>query len=205
MLASDDAWYNDIGVLARRPDEFWPTGEHTAEERLNALVRLVAYTSLGVFLYRTQAKFVAFGLGAVLLLSMVHMRDRRQPRADGGAGKPVWRKAQSGPRGKAPACTLSTPNNPFANMLVSDLATNPGRPPACKYDDQADLIEKNFNQGLVRNMYDVYDRENSRRQFMTMPVTTASADTIAFAQFCYGNAGRSTCKEDPKRCTGAFP
>lgn len=102
-------------------------------------------------------------------------------------------------------CTKSTPDNPFGNMLLSDLATNPGRAPACKYDDQKDLVRSNFNIGLVRNAYDVYEKENSQRQWMTMPVTTSAPDTIAFAQFCYGNAGRPTCKEDPSRCTGAFP
>lgn len=102
-------------------------------------------------------------------------------------------------------CTLSTPDNPFANMLLSDLADRPGRAPACKYDDQADLIRQNFNRGLVRNAYDVYEKENSQRQWMTMPVTTSTPDTVAFAHFCYGNAGRKTCKEDPSKCTGAFP
>ena len=97
---------------------------------------------------------------------------------------------------------MSTPDNPFANMLVSDLATNPGRPRACAYDQHANLIEKHFNQGLVRNLYDVYDKENSQRQFMTMPVTTAAADVSAFARYCYGGLGRKTCKEDTAKCTG---
>jgi hypothetical protein len=204
-MQSDDAWYDDLGVLARRPDEFWPAQRHSPEERLNALVRLVAYVSAAVFLYRTQAKFVAFGFAAVAALSLAHWRrGREEPpppsRAGGRARAQVGKKPVAGP-----PCTLSTPDNPFANMLVSDLATNPGRPAACKYEDQADLVEENFNMGTVRNMYDVYDRENGRRQFVTMPVTTASADTLAFARFCYGNQGRSTCKEDPARCTGAFP
>ena len=102
-------------------------------------------------------------------------------------------------------CTKSTPDNPFANVLLSDLADDPARPPACKFDAHSDLIEKNFNMGLVRNEYDVFDKESGMRQFMTMPVTTATADTVAFAHYCYGNAGRPTCKEDPSRCTGAFP
>lgn len=99
-------------------------------------------------------------------------------------------------------CKLSTPNNPFANMLLSDLATDPGRPRACAYDKHADLIKKNFNRGLVRNLYDVYDKENSQRQFMTMPVTTSAADVSAFARYCYGGLGRKTCKEDTTKCTG---
>jgi hypothetical protein len=223
MLDSDAVWYRDLGVLSRRPAEFWPSRDHSPEERLNSLVRLVAYASLAVFLYRRNYKYVAFGMAAVTALSLVHARGggRRRARGGGARGGDAALTALDGGGGarrgavgnlkarsvqrRRRACTLSTPDNPFANMLVSDLATNPGRPPACKYDDHADLIAKNFNRGLVRNAYDIYDKENSQRQFMTMPVTTSAPDTVAFAQFCYGNAGRSTCKEDPTRCTGALP
>lgn len=99
-------------------------------------------------------------------------------------------------------CQLSTPENPFANMLLSDLATRPDRPKACPYDQHAHLIERNFNLGLVRNVYDVYDKENSQRQFMTMPVTTSAPDVAAFARYCYGGYGKKTCKEDTSKCTG---
>jgi hypothetical protein len=224
LLESDLAWYQDLGVLPRRPNEFWPTRDHSAEERLNALVRLVAYASAASFMYRVQFKFVAFGMAAILVLSVVHARGHARwqgfaPSIAGGRGAcrgPAECRVATGgaasSRGGSrsaqrlpSACTRSTRDNPFANMLLSDLARNPGRPPACKYDEHASLIRKNFNAGLVRNAFDIYEKENSQRQFMTMPVTTAAPDTVAFAQFCYGNAGRPTCKEDPSRCTGSFP
>ena len=75
------------------------------------------------------------------------------------------------------------------------------RAPACDYDDMRADISKNFNEGLYRNITDVYDRENSQRQFMTNPVTTNIPDTVAFAQFAYGSEARG-CKELPSQCTG---
>lgn len=207
---SDTAWYNDVAVLSRRPDEFWPAPSQTDDERLNALVRLVAYVTLAVLLFRYDLKFLSFGVAAVVALSLVHhwgagasctmRRLQRCPRPAIGSAASSGDEAK--PRAPAQACTLSTPTNPFANRLVGDVAT---RPPACKYDAQKNLIETNFNRGLVRNMYDIYDKENSQRQFITMPVTTSAPDTIAFAQFAYGTAGRATCKENPVKCTGAFP
>lgn len=214
---SDTAWYRDPTVLARRPDEFWPRRTQPDDERLNSLVRLLAYVSVAVYMYRRDLKFLSFGVGAVAFLSLVH----RFGGAPGGARRPLGRGSSSGaasckpcrpgsaaqppPGGPGPVCTKSTPNNPFANMLVGDLATNPGRPAACSYDDHKEEIEQNFNRGLVRNAYDVYDKENSQRQFMTMPVTTAAPNTTAFARFAYGTVGRTTCKEDPSRCTGRLP
>ena len=207
---SDTAWYNDVAVLARRPDEFWPAPSQTDDERLNSLVRLVAYVTLAVLLFRYDFKFLSFGVGSVAALSVVHRwgegsscsmrRLQRCPRPAVGSSS----ERQTAPQPRAPAlsCTRSTPDNPFANRLLGDPA---GRAPACKFADHQQDVERNFNRGLVRNMYDVYDKENSQRQFMTMPVTTSAPDTIAFAQFAYGRAGRATCKEDPSRCTGSLP
>lgn len=228
MLASDPAWFHDARVLFLRPTEFWPARDHTPEERLNSMVRFVLYACLATALYTRKPKYILFGVVAVTLLSVAYSTCTPSPRwrepwkgrrpgiaagvapGDGvsDTGATTSSSCQRAPFGAAPGqppCTMSTPNNPFANVLLTDLADNPARPPACKYDDQKDLIRDNFNRGLVRNVFDVYERENSQRQFVTMPVTTSTPDTVAFAQFCYGNMGRPTCKEDPSRCTGSRP
>ena len=79
-----------------------------------------------------------------------------------------------------------------------------GRAPACSYDTPgvAKEMRKNFNKGLFRNLDDVYEVENSQRQFYTMPVTTGAPDTIAFAEFLFGR--KKTCKEDPAMCEPRF-
>ncbi len=98
------------------------------------------------------------------------------------------------------SCTWSTPNNPFANPLPTDYADDPLRPPACAYDDMKRDIRKNFNRGLVRSSLDVFEKENSQRQYYTMPTTTTFPDTKAFANFL--GVTRKTCKEDTSLCTG---
>lgn len=224
MLRSDPVWYQDVRVLTRRLDEFWPSKDQSPEERVNSIVRLLAYCTLAVYLYKGQVKHLAFGAMAIGVVSLAYR---------GGGSKILWtsygggggkkrggtkrascrvarRHAVGGVRPKHSArattqCTRSTPSNPFANVLLTDLADNPGRAPACKYDEHQAEIRDNFNRGLVRNVYDIYEKENSQRQFMTMPVTTALPDTVAFANWCYGSAARPTCKEVPGKCTGAFP
>ena len=59
-------------------------------------------------------------------------------------------------------------------------------------------MEKNFNEGLFRNVEDWPNRENSQRQFFTMPTGGNPPDTRAFAEFLYGNA--KNCKADSKQC-----
>ena len=230
MLASDGPWFRDAGALVRRPLEFWPSRDQTPEERLNSLVRFLAYVSVAVYAYSRRPKWLLFGLGAATVVSLAYSvddhpatTDRRKHRpwlarmaapddaqrssttrrgsgGRGGAGSGGG--ASGGGRALGPArCTLSSPENPFANVLVGG---DPSRPPACKYDEHKHLIRRNFNAGLVRDAFDIYERQNNQRQWMTMPVTTSAPDTVAFANFCYGS-GRPTCKEDTTRCTGFYP
>lgn len=234
MLRSDPVWYQDVRVLTRRLDEFWPSSDQSPEERVNSIVRLLAYCTLAVYLYKGQVKHLAFGAVAIGVVSLAYRgggarvmtrvwarvggggNNKRRQGGTAGCGRRAAvhhqgrRHAVGGVRPKhaaraATQCTRSTPSNPFANVLLTDLADNPGRAPACKYDEHQAEIRDNFNRGLVRNVYDIYEKENSQRQFMTMPVTTALPDTVAFANWCYGSAARPTCKEVPGKCTGAFP
>lgn len=206
MLGSDAAWYEDVRVLWRRPAEFFPAAGHTDAERLNAFVRLIAYITATTALVTGRSEHVLAGIAVAAALSLSH-------RYGGGSNKkgrpePVaWNEQaffrnsspQRGDGGPPGGCTASSATNPFANRLVGDPAD---RPEACKYDTHAASVEKHFNAGLVRDVYDVYDKQNGRRQFMTMPVTGLVPDTLAFARYCYGSAGRRTCKEDTSKCTG---
>lgn len=210
----DSVWYEDARVLLRRPSEFWPAIDQTPDERLNSMVRLIAYCAIAIYAYRRNHRYLAFALGAITLLSLAHKgvagtATERRCGAPGtramGCAAPIAGMRRAHVQPKDTACTRSSPDNPFGNFLVGDYLSAPGRPPACKYDQHKQDIQHNFNRGLVRNAYDIYDKENSQRQFVTMPVTTSTADTIAFAQFAYGAMGKPTCKEDPSRCSGAFP
>lgn len=228
--ASDPVWYADVRILPRRPLEFFPSRDQSPEERVNSIVRLLAYVTTAMFVYRRRTGYLLFGLACIALVSLSFVNGRRCTRQPGGQGGQGGRRqhcsagsddagggADDEERRPAvfggvrvphttrtrPECVLSTPENPFANFLLTD---DPSRPPACKYDEQSALIRKNFNRGLVRNAYDVYEKENSQRQYVTNPVTTSIPDTVAFAHFCFGRAaGRQTCKEDPTQCTGALP
>lgn len=198
---SDPAWYDDVGVLYAKYDDFFPRPDHSDAERLNAFVRLMAYASLAAFLVRFDVKYLVIGtiVSAVATLafknSTMYMA-RPEPFANVRPSTVQKNKQR---------CTRSTPENPYSNMTIGTLISDPTRAPACSYDDPsvAADIRSNFNRGLYRNLEDVYEVENSQRQFYTMPVTTSAPDTIAFAEFLYGSRGK-TCKELPEKCEPAF-
>jgi hypothetical protein len=193
MANADPAWYTDVRVLPRRAADFFPAKGQSPEERLNTIVRLVAYVAIAIAAYRRATWPLFSGVGVIAALSAVHAFGVERFSGP-NRGAPV---RASRARGQ---CTRSTRANPFGNVLLTEYA-NADRAPACDYDDMHDDISKHFNEGLYRNITDVYDRENSQRQFMTNPVTTNIPDTVAFAQFAYGSEARG-CKESPSQCTG---
>ena len=218
--AQDEPWYRDVRTLWRRPLEFFPTRDQSHGERLNSMVRLTLYCSVALLVYSRRPRYLVLGVLIVVLASMAFAMRPTVPgrfipvgsspaatssgieEAMTSAG-PAWAAgpASADVRGEGgQACTWSTPENPFANPLPTDYADNPLRPPACNFDDMKRDVRRNFNRGLVRSSLDVYEKENSQRQYYTMPTTTTFPDTKAFANFL--GVTKQTCKENTAMCTG---
>lgn len=197
-----DAWYDDVRRLWSRPTTFFPTRWQTDGERLDAVVRLLAYCALAATAVSGNPRYLAVGLLGASAVSLAHRATRRATRDGGGRDVPGVPEAfEDDAPSKTTECTPPTWDNPFMNATVGSLMLDPARPPACPYDSVAPRIWKGFDDGLFKDVGDVYNADNSQRQFYTMPVTTAAPDTIAFANFCYGvGGGRKTCKEDPAAC-----
>lgn len=187
-MAGDKIWYEDVRVLVERWAEFFPNATQTPEERVNALVRLIVYATVAAYVYNRQTRTLVMGAGVVAVVSFAFSQRPREhyPMA------PVV-EATAPPK----TCTPPSKDNPFANVLLTDLG-KPSRPPACSHDAVKDTVKKHFNDGLIRNATDVYERENSQFQYYTMPVTTTIPDTDAFRNFLYG--GMKSCKENAAHC-----
>ena len=199
---AEPIWYHNPRVLVTGWRGFFPSRDMSPTERVNSFVRLFLYVSIALALYSRKPMYLVAGMAASSIVSLAY--------SSGAAGAQETADYENEPVGRRPSsvaagpqrCTRPTKENPFANMMLSDLADDPDRSAACAYDDVKYEIRDHFNDGLPRNITDVYEKENSQRQYMTMPVTRAIADTKAFAEFAYGSLGIEGCKEDPARCTG---
>jgi hypothetical protein len=188
MPRGDKVWYEDVAVLPRRWKEFFPTADQTPAEKMNALARLVLYCTLAVFAYNRQPRVLAIGGGALAVISLAF--GHRRAEAFPTLAAPIASEGTA-------RCTPPTRDNPFAIALLTDL-NNGDRAPACAYDAVKDVVRPHFNDGLIRDSTDVYEVENSQRQFYTMPVTTNIPDTGAFSKFLYGNM--PNCKQNMAAC-----
>lgn len=97
-------------------------------------------------------------------------------------------------------CRKPTKDNPFMNPLLNDITTYPELSPvACNSDDDEikDKIVDCYNEELYRDVSDLFERQNSQRQFYTMPQVYPN-DQKAFADWCY--KGDNICKVDQSKC-----
>ena len=95
-----------------------------------------------------------------------------------------------------------TPNveNPFMNInLITDDKTKPAAPPSWNNDNIQKKIEDKFNYNLYRDVGDLYGKNNSQREYYTMPSTTIPNNQTSFAKWCYGSG--PTCKEKSIYCS----
>ena len=193
-VQSDKPWYLDPSVLWRegRWVEFFPGRSMSDAERLNAVVRFSLLASAVISLYHKSPQPALVGLGIVAVLTYLFAAERPRAAEAFAAGE----RPSSVQAGRAGACTTSTPDNPWKNILPGDKLP---RAPACVADEQEVLT--NFEIGLPRELGDVYGPRGFPQQYGTLPSSTGIPDTASFKDFLFGEM-KTTCKQNPAQCGG---
>lgn len=98
-------------------------------------------------------------------------------------------------------CRKPTADNPFANIVFADYLDAANIPEPCNTDDENIKNEMSnlYNSTIYRNYDDVFERENSQRNFYTMPITSVPNKQTEFANWLYKTP--PTCKENSNNCT----
>lgn len=96
-------------------------------------------------------------------------------------------------------CRKPTIDNPFMNQSSIEYGDT-YVPAACNADDEdiKENIKTSFNENLYMDIDAVWEKENSQRQFYTIPNTSTPNQQIEFAKWCF-NMG-DTCKENQMKC-----
>lgn len=193
-MLSDPFWYQDPSILIKkeRLSEFFPHNEMSLYEKLNAMVRFAIYFALLIFAFKRNTKMFFFPL-FLLGLTFFLFKNGYDP-----LGKEIMTTLY-GP--KYEDCQIPSDENPFMNVLISDYTENPKKKKACNINDKKVKkdIEEKFEKNLYRNTVDIWGRNNSQREYYTMPNTTIPNDQINFANWLYKTP--ATCKELTKHCT----
>ena len=173
-------WFEDYTILFNKNKlgEFFPTSSMNLNEKLNAIVRCAIYISGALILYSGNFNYIYIGLCSLIATYIIYSRKKIEN----------FENKEN--------IVYPTKDNPFMNVQMTDYTDNPNRESANKVDDSLELrenITQNFNNKLYRNVGDIFERENSQRQFYTNPITTIPNDQTKFAEWLYKTP--PTCKE----------
>lgn len=96
-------------------------------------------------------------------------------------------------------CKKPSVDNPFMNNNITEYGAGEV-PAACNANDEdiKNNIVVNYNHQLFRDVDEIWERENSQRQFYTTPNTAVPNNQTEFAKWLYYIP--STCKENTANC-----
>ena len=207
--------------------ELFPVASMNYNQKLNSITRLVILLTIVGFLFVRNMRILWIGavcLLAIFLLQYTQNKTRFRVRElegfDGGledlgvdapAQAVINAFATDDPSKIGKRVFFDTPkaNNPYNNVLITDIVDNPNKLPALPayypetekeiLDKTKEAIQKmnptfpNMAEKLFASLDDHFEFEQSARQFYSNPSTTIPNDQGAFAEFCYGEM--ISCKE----------
>jgi hypothetical protein len=174
-------WFTDPAVLFRHDTwtRFVPTQDMTTAQALNAVMRFTVYSSV-LLLVSTGERSYLFAAPVVAIATVVLYQlfpNGKQLESFFNRGKALLREK----------FTMPTPNNPFMNVLLTDIQDNPNRPDAADIGDPAirDQVANAFahTSDLYMDSSDVFDQAQAMRTFHTMQSATVPNDQDAFLKW----------------------
>ena len=185
IMNSDPFWKDDINILfdKHRLVEFVPTKDMNVNEKLNAATRFLIYIGILMSIVYKTTKYIYIPMIGGVLLYIIYEHYPHLVDQVGG-----------GDNGEN-SFQMPTEHNPFMNVLNTDYVDNPQRDPAADIDlpEVKKQIDTQFSKGLFKNVDDIWNRNNSQRQYYTNPSTTIPNDRDSFMKWCYTSP--TTCKE----------
>ena len=192
-------WYNQLNILYDKEYlfEMFPVKEFDIVRKLNSIVRFTIYYSLLVYLYNkdTNIFYVPLITSIATYFIWKNSKDIQLDSFKTNLMNDVIPSPQIVQEHNI-GCQLPTKDNPFMNTPFFDVAADKELSKSCtSYDNKGvqRKIEKEFDKGLYRNYTDIFGKENSQRQFFSVPGKGGVPDQSAFAHWLYRTP--DTCRE----------
>lgn len=191
-------WINDISILFSKNKllEVIPTSNMKITDKLNAVFRLSIYYFIIITIIKKNLNniFIPILVGIVTIIIYNNYKKINNIET---VDEDVQKKHKNNLKedNESSSCRLPTKDNPFMNPTMIDVA-NGNMEEACpSYNNSVvrELESINFNRGLYMNTSDIYNNQNSQREFYTLPVSGIINDQTSFAEWCYGRP--LSCKE----------
>jgi len=195
----DTFWINDISILFSKNKflEVIPTSNMKINDKLNAVFRLSIYYFIIITIIRKNLNniFIPILVGIVTIIIYNNYKKINNIETVDEEVLNNYTTSNSKSDSESSSCRLPTKDNPFMNPTEIDIANGDIQQACPSYDNSVvrELESINFNRGLYMNTNDIYNNENSQRNFYTLPVSGIINDQTSFAEWCYGRD--ASCKE----------
>ena len=202
-MISTPFWYKDPSVLYDRDYifEIFPSKRFDITRKLNSLLRLSILYSLIIYLINKDNRYIVLPFIVAAVTWVIWTRQKDTHIDD------VLEESMSNRlddlvmiNDLATECRVPTKDNPFMNPGLNEFSNDNVRmPKSCPSYNNVGVqnrIEQLFNEDLYRDVKDIFGKNNSQRQFYTVPGNQVPNDQGSFAQWCYGRP--KTCKEGNK-------
>jgi len=184
---NENIWYKDLRILYINNNyiKFFPTANMNNIEKLNSIVRTSIIISTILIVYTGNINFIFLAIFVLLITYLIHSNNTNISNYNNYTEKKL-------------EYVLPTVDNPFMNITLNDYIENPNREALIKKNNYKNpkldkLINKSFNFNLYKDFSDIFNKNNSQRQFYTTPVTTIPNNQKSFGNWLYKTS--ETCKE----------
>jgi hypothetical protein len=189
-------WTEDISILYEKKYifEIVPMKNFDLNRKLNSLLRLSIFYSIIVYLFKknNKAPMIPIGVGVFTIIISKNLKINNinekiiQLHNDNVDENFLMYDVSE-------ECKVPEKNNPFMNpRLYSD---DNSKKPCLSYNNKGIQreIEEKFNEDLYRDVNDIFGKNNSQRQFYTVPGKTNPNDLESYKKWLYSTP--PTCKE----------
>jgi hypothetical protein len=193
--------YPSILVDQRAITEIFPSKRFDIVRKLNAIVRLSIVYSAIMYAHKREKNYLMIPVVALGVTWFIWSKQGDIVKDE------VMKRSMSDQLSDLvklndleTECRIPKKDNPFMNPTFADYGNNkPPAPKSCPSYNNVGVqrrVEDLFNEDLYREVQDVFGKNNSQRQFFTVPGNQVPNDQGAFAQWLYGTP--PTCKEGNK-------
>ena len=194
-------WINNISILFNKNNflEVIPLPNMKLNDKLNAIFRLSIYYFIIIKIVKKNLKniFIPILVGIITIIIYNNYKQINNIETidiNDNMAK-TKNNVSSNNNSGVPGCKLPTKENPFMNPTIGDYSLGNFEESCHSYNNNVvrDLEEINFDKSLYKNKSDIFNKNNSQREFYTMPVNSIVNDQGGFSEWCYGRP--PSCKQ----------
>lgn len=187
-------WFNDVSILYNKDYifEIVPLKDNDINKKLNSILRLSIYYTLIIYLIKKDSKYFFIPIATALFTIMINKNNVNIKGQETHINLLNDKQTEDINNLKT-VCRIPQKDNPFMNPLLFD--GNNNKDSCVSYNNKGIQreMDNQFNDGMHRDITDIFGRNNSKRQFYTIPGKNTIQDQPSFAKWLYKTP--PTCKE----------